>query len=361
MCVIFSGGAKGPGIFFIIPCIDSYQKVDLRTVSFDVPPQEVCFPNFYLNWFIFRVCNLNLWYLGKCKGSLPRLCDRLRGRSRLLQGVKPDHGHQQHRGLQVFIILSNPMFWKNPLFSEVSFFVLRGNNLSKGVWTMANCSACFLSFSAKKCYELCALSCSPVSHPRLSFLFWWPMLLLSSSHISFPASMNRKHWRFDGSCVVSILRGKAVEKPYDYWLFFLVIQGARLSRTPSLSGTLEASLRPGGGVWGCLGSKLWWGGTGIWTPDLLLEIQECNHYATGAAPYWLIIIPNQQQSHPPKKKESKNLSCRIRIPYPWSDPHSRLCDGDRGRGGLLPGAEPNHRRLQRRKLQVSPTIFFFFR
>ena len=36
-----SGGAKGPGIFFIIPCTDSYQKVDLRTVSFDVPPQEV--------------------------------------------------------------------------------------------------------------------------------------------------------------------------------------------------------------------------------------------------------------------------------------------------------------------------------
>eukprot|EP00094_Tigriopus_californicus_P006506 TCALIF_06264-PA protein Name:"Similar to mec-2 Mechanosensory protein 2 (Caenorhabditis elegans)" AED:0.26 eAED:0.26 QI:0/0/0/1/0.8/0.66/6/0/266 len=36
-----AGGAKGPGIFFIIPCTDSYQKVDLRTVSFDVPPQEV--------------------------------------------------------------------------------------------------------------------------------------------------------------------------------------------------------------------------------------------------------------------------------------------------------------------------------
>ena len=35
------GGAKGPGIFFIIPCIDTYRKVDLRTVSFDVPPQEV--------------------------------------------------------------------------------------------------------------------------------------------------------------------------------------------------------------------------------------------------------------------------------------------------------------------------------
>ena len=31
------------GLFFIIPCIDSYTKVDLRTVSFDVPPQEVSF------------------------------------------------------------------------------------------------------------------------------------------------------------------------------------------------------------------------------------------------------------------------------------------------------------------------------
>lgn len=38
---LFSGGAKGPGIFFVLPCIESYTKVDLRTVSFDVPPQEV--------------------------------------------------------------------------------------------------------------------------------------------------------------------------------------------------------------------------------------------------------------------------------------------------------------------------------
>ncbi len=29
------------GIFFIVPCIDTYRKVDLRTVSFDVPPQEI--------------------------------------------------------------------------------------------------------------------------------------------------------------------------------------------------------------------------------------------------------------------------------------------------------------------------------
>lgn len=35
------GGARGPGIFFILPCIDNYCHVDLRTVSFNVPPQEV--------------------------------------------------------------------------------------------------------------------------------------------------------------------------------------------------------------------------------------------------------------------------------------------------------------------------------
>jgi len=35
------GGAVGPGLFWIIPCIDTMQVVDLRTVSFDVPPQEI--------------------------------------------------------------------------------------------------------------------------------------------------------------------------------------------------------------------------------------------------------------------------------------------------------------------------------
>ena len=29
------------GLFFIIPCMDTIQVVDLRTVSFDVPPQEI--------------------------------------------------------------------------------------------------------------------------------------------------------------------------------------------------------------------------------------------------------------------------------------------------------------------------------
>lgn len=33
-------GAKGPGLFFIIPWIDRMMKVDLRTITLDVPSQE---------------------------------------------------------------------------------------------------------------------------------------------------------------------------------------------------------------------------------------------------------------------------------------------------------------------------------
>jgi regulator of protease activity HflC (stomatin/prohibitin superfamily) len=34
-------GAKGPGIFFIIPGIDKMLRISLRTVTLDVPPQDV--------------------------------------------------------------------------------------------------------------------------------------------------------------------------------------------------------------------------------------------------------------------------------------------------------------------------------
>ncbi|XP_064828059.1 stomatin-like [Oncorhynchus masou masou] len=38
---IIRGGAKGPGLFFILPCTDSFINVDMRTITFDIPPQEV--------------------------------------------------------------------------------------------------------------------------------------------------------------------------------------------------------------------------------------------------------------------------------------------------------------------------------
>jgi len=35
------GGAVGPGLFWFVPCVDTMQVVDLRTITFDVPPQEI--------------------------------------------------------------------------------------------------------------------------------------------------------------------------------------------------------------------------------------------------------------------------------------------------------------------------------
>ena len=30
------------GVFFIIPCVDVYEKIDMRTCTYEIPPQEVC-------------------------------------------------------------------------------------------------------------------------------------------------------------------------------------------------------------------------------------------------------------------------------------------------------------------------------
>ena len=38
---LLSGGARGPGVFFIIPCVDVYEKIDMRSQTFEIPPQEV--------------------------------------------------------------------------------------------------------------------------------------------------------------------------------------------------------------------------------------------------------------------------------------------------------------------------------
>ena len=37
MCVLFTG------IIFKLPLVEAIVRVDLRTVTFDVPPQEVCY------------------------------------------------------------------------------------------------------------------------------------------------------------------------------------------------------------------------------------------------------------------------------------------------------------------------------
>ena len=55
--LLLSGGARGPGVFFVIPCVDHYQKIDMRTQTYDVPPQEV------------STHQLSALYSGKCLDS----------------------------------------------------------------------------------------------------------------------------------------------------------------------------------------------------------------------------------------------------------------------------------------------------
>ena len=38
---LLKGGARGPGVFFTIPCVDTHVKIDLRTATYEIPPQEV--------------------------------------------------------------------------------------------------------------------------------------------------------------------------------------------------------------------------------------------------------------------------------------------------------------------------------
>ena len=38
---LVAGGARGPGGFFTIPCVDTHVKIDLRTATYEIPPQEV--------------------------------------------------------------------------------------------------------------------------------------------------------------------------------------------------------------------------------------------------------------------------------------------------------------------------------
>ena len=42
---LLTGGARGPGVFFIIPCVDVFEKIDMRTMTYEIPPQEVRISN----------------------------------------------------------------------------------------------------------------------------------------------------------------------------------------------------------------------------------------------------------------------------------------------------------------------------
>ena len=58
---LLTGGARGPGVFFVIPCVDVYEKIDMRSQTFEIPPQEVC--------SVLVVQTSNLKALHEIKGS----------------------------------------------------------------------------------------------------------------------------------------------------------------------------------------------------------------------------------------------------------------------------------------------------
>ncbi len=69
---IKGGKAVGPGVFYIIPCMDTVVSVDTRLKTFDVPPQSVCLSFiFLLNSYIpFVVYNSLLDFVqGQCHNS----------------------------------------------------------------------------------------------------------------------------------------------------------------------------------------------------------------------------------------------------------------------------------------------------
>ena len=54
---LLTGGARGPGVFFVIPCVDIYEKIDMRTATYEIPPQEV------RNYPDYQIVTVNFHYI----------------------------------------------------------------------------------------------------------------------------------------------------------------------------------------------------------------------------------------------------------------------------------------------------------
>merc|ERR1719362_1502922 len=76
---LLSGGARGPGVFFIIPCLDVYEKIDMRTSTYDVPPQEILTKD-----SVTVFVNAIMYYKVRCPTSAVANVDDYSGSARLL-------------------------------------------------------------------------------------------------------------------------------------------------------------------------------------------------------------------------------------------------------------------------------------
>merc|ERR1719362_2249934 len=76
---LVSGGARGPGVFFIIPCLDVYEKIDMRTSTYDIPPQEILTKD-----SVTVFVNAIMYYKVRCPTSAVTNVDDYSGSARLL-------------------------------------------------------------------------------------------------------------------------------------------------------------------------------------------------------------------------------------------------------------------------------------
>merc|ERR1719410_2620409 len=76
---LLTGGARGPGVFFIIPCVDVYEKVDMRTQTFEIPPQEILTKD-----SVTVFVNAIMYYKVRCPPSAVTNVDDYSGSARLL-------------------------------------------------------------------------------------------------------------------------------------------------------------------------------------------------------------------------------------------------------------------------------------
>ena len=63
---LLTGGARGPGVFFVIPCVDMYEKIDMRSQTFEIPPQEVRFYFLQLYNIILPFLEIHIHILSIC-------------------------------------------------------------------------------------------------------------------------------------------------------------------------------------------------------------------------------------------------------------------------------------------------------
>ena len=131
----------------MLPCIETYQKVDLRTITLDVPPQEVGILNFDIDIQNIRRGTYFSLIIDNA-GSNSRLCDGVCGRCGLLPGVQRHHlrgqrgerpplhpppGTDHPQVTRYLLVLVHQFYYGLP--SEYNFYTLTFRNLNDGIIT----------------------------------------------------------------------------------------------------------------------------------------------------------------------------------------------------------------------------------